>query len=185
MRYQNNDRCPHSTEIYCYDPKRCQKLNEEELNLKQAAYPCDVLLYDDFDYKITFHVKERQTEEWREMNEGTDLFLLHGDIVQHSDHRIGQIQGFPKENCGDICEVKMQLKPLKTAGDHKDHPRGQIFDKGQLFHDRIKPCKLDHDVNECLTSKHNETCRPQVDQSLFVWCGLISAGALILYTILY
>ena len=73
-----------------------------------------MLLYEDFDDKISFHTKEK--EEWKKVKEEN---LLHDDTVQHRDVPVGQIDNFPRESCSNLKEIKMRLEPEPQRVENK------------------------------------------------------------------
>ena len=113
-----------------------------------AAHPYEVLLYEDFDYKISFHTKEK--DAWKNVDDD----LLYDDAIQHKDFFVGQIDDFPKETCANLYDINMRLEPTGLV-EHKVHPNKAVFsDEGVTFTSRIKPCtKVAHDAeNNALES---------------------------------
>ena len=140
-RLQNNVSnvsCPHFTEIYCCHDKKVKE------GFEIAAEPCEVLLYENFNYKISFHTEEK--EEWKKIEEGE---IFHDDTVQHQLYTVGQIRKFPQKDCSDLNEVKMRLEPLgpedqnrpDQTGPEHPHKVKSLFKEGVIFTDKIKCCK--------------------------------------------
>ena len=95
-------------------------------DFEKAAYPPEVLLYEDFDYKISFHTKEK--EEWKKVME-EKLYL--DETVQHRDVPVGQIDNFPRESCSNLKEIKMRLEPEPHGVEHqRAHPPKSLYDEG-------------------------------------------------------
>ena len=134
----SNASCPHLTEIYC-----CHGKKVEEEDFETAALPCEVLLYENFDYKISFHTEEKK--EWKKVEEGV---IFHDDTVQHQLLTVGQIRNFPEKDCSDLNEVKMRLEPLRLEPFGPEHPHKvkDLFNEGVIFTERIKPCKFSHNI---------------------------------------
>ena len=125
-----------------------------------AASPYEVLLYEDFDYKISFHTK-KEKEAWKKVKEEE---LLHDDTVQHKDFLVGQIDDFPKETCANLNKIKMRLEPIGN----KVHPKKSLYsDEGVNFTERIKRCA---------------TVTPKIANSIYISSGVAVLLAIILYT---
>ena len=137
-RRQNNVskvRCPHPTDIYCcHDEERVKE------DFEIAADPCEVLLYENFNYKISFHTEEKG--EWKKVEVGQ---IFHDDTVQYPSLTVGQIDHFPEKDCSDVNKVKMRLEPLmplEPFGPEHPHKVKFLFNEGVNFTQRIKPCKF-------------------------------------------
>ena len=102
-----------------------------------------MLLYENFDYKISFHTEEKK--EWKKVEEGV---IFHDDTVQHQLLTVGQIRNFPEKDCSDLNEVKMRLEPLRLEPFGPEHPHKvkDLFNEGVIFTERIKPCKFSHNI---------------------------------------
>ena len=105
-----------------------------------AADPCEVLLYENFNYKISFHTEENG--EWKKVEVGQ---IFHDDTVQYPSLTVGQIDHFPEKDCSDVNKVKMRLEPLmplEPFGPEHPHKVKFLFNEGVNFTQRIKPCKF-------------------------------------------